>query len=368
MVALAQGTNCGSDARYPVLMSADRHYKLGLVVGKFAPLHLGHQWLIEEAARRCDRLLILSYSNPEFDRCSVTTRRRWLSVCVPGNEAIVFDDSWLRQRCLDRGIGFRPIPPNNAIDEVHQNFLGWLLEEVFLRSPDAFFCSEAYGPACAATLTRVLRSQVHAVVLDADRQRVPVSATQIRDYPHAHQQWMNADVAAAFVYRIALLGGESSGKTTLASALAMHFGTVWVPEYGRELWEQQRGNLSESDLLKIGQEQIRREEASLRVANTYLFCDTSPLTTAGYSLWMFGHVDPQLASLAARAYDAVVLCRPDFPFVQDGTRREELFRSQQHVWYQHQTKTMRCPVLEVTGSVRERVSSVAEWLSTLSLR
>ena len=36
--------------------------------------------------------------------------------------------------------------------------------------------------------------------------------------------------------RVALLGGESSGKTTLAIALAQALGTVWVPEYGRQRW------------------------------------------------------------------------------------------------------------------------------------
>jgi nicotinamide riboside kinase len=42
------------------------------------------------------------------------------------------------------------------------------------------------------------------------------------------------------VRRIALLGGESSGKTTLARALAQSLGTSWVPEYGRQRWEELR--------------------------------------------------------------------------------------------------------------------------------
>ncbi len=145
---------------------------------------------------------------------------------------------------------------------------------------------------------------------------------------------MSPEVAAAFVRRVVLLGGESSGKTTLAAALAAHFQTIWVHEYGRELWEQQHGSMSEADLLKVGYEQIRREDEALSSANGYLFCDTSPLTTAGYGLWMFGRIQPELARLAARQYDATILCKPDFPFVQDGSRREAAFRDQQHAWYQ----------------------------------
>ena len=39
-------------------------HSLGLVVGKFAPLHLGHEWLIEQSASHCEHLLLLSYSKP----------------------------------------------------------------------------------------------------------------------------------------------------------------------------------------------------------------------------------------------------------------------------------------------------------------
>jgi len=165
------------------------------------------------------------------------------------------------------------------------------------------------------------------------------------------------------VERILLLGGESSGKSTLAAALAAHFGTLWVHEYGRELWEQQKGIMSEADLLAIGYEQIRREEAAMTKANRYLFCDTSPLTTAGYSLWLFGHVDPRLWQLATRSYDAAILCQPDFPFVQDGLRRDESFRTQQHAWYLEQIATFDYPVLEVSGSVAQRVATVSTWLT-----
>ena len=43
--------------------------------------------------------------------------------------------------------------------------------------------------------------------------------------------------------RLALLGGESSGKTTLAIALAERLHVAWVPEYGRQRWEQCRRTL-----------------------------------------------------------------------------------------------------------------------------
>jgi HTH-type transcriptional repressor of NAD biosynthesis genes len=348
--------------------NTERRFGSGLVVGKFSPLHLGHEWLIQQAAMQCNRLLIVSYANPEFDRCDAQTRRRWFAVRFPEHETLVIDATWPKQTCARRGIAVRPLPLNDSSDEEQQDFLAWLLKDVLKRIRYAIFCSEPYGPSCASRLTKALGHEVAAVIMDLDRNQFGISATQIRQNPFKQRRWMSPEVAGAFVHRIVFIGGESSGKSTLAAALAAHYKTSWVHEYGRELWEQQNGVMSEEDLLKIGHEQIRREEEALCSANRYLFCDTSPLTTLGYSLWMFGRIDPELANLATRAYAAAVLCKPDFPFVQDGSRREEAFRDQQYAWYQEQIGTMKCPVLEVGGSVSERVSTVTGWLSTLRRR
>jgi HTH-type transcriptional repressor of NAD biosynthesis genes len=342
-------------------------FRLGLVVGKFSPLHLGHEWLINQAAGQCEQLLILTYSVPEFAPCDLATRRRWFTLRFPQHTSVFIDDAWLRQHCLDLRVVPRQIPVDDASDQDQQEFLGWLLREVLQRQPDAFFCSEAYGPGCAHTLSRICGHPVSAVVFDRTESGIPVSATQIRREPHRLRQWIAPEVASDFVHRIVLLGGESSGKSTLAAALAAHYDTVWVHEYGRELWEQQNGIMSESDLLAIAQQQIRREEAASRAANGYLFCDTSPLTTAGYGLWMFGRIDPQLWQLAGRRYHAAILCEPDFPFVQDGSRRDQAFRAEQHAWYLDQIATFECPVLTVGGSLPQRLATVVAWLAVTTL-
>lgn len=135
------------------------------------------------------------------------------------------------------------------------------------------------------------------------------------------------------VKRIALLGGESSGKTTLAAALAKRLDTIWVEEYGRELWVKRDAVLNFEDLLHIGEVQVLREEKALLHANRFLFCDTTPLVTAYYSRSMFGRVAPELEALARRPYHHSFLCAPDFPFVQDGYREDAVFRQAQHDAY-----------------------------------
>jgi nicotinamide riboside kinase len=52
-----------------------------------------------------------------------------------------------------------------------------------------------------------------------------------------------------------------------------------------------------------------------------------------YSYELFGSADPELVALAERTYDRILVCAPDFAFVQDGTRRDEAFRERGHRWY-----------------------------------
>jgi NadR type nicotinamide-nucleotide adenylyltransferase len=169
-------------------------------------------------------------------------------------------------------------------------------------------------------------------------------------------------VYASFVQRVCILGGESSGKSTLAEALASDFHTVHVPEYGRELWEHRNGTLTFEDLLHIGEQQIAAEENALMRANRFLFCDTSPLTTLFYSLHLFGRADPRLEQLADHQYDSVVLCGTDFTFVQDGTRQKASFRDDQHAWYIAELTRRNIPFLLVTGSIEERVAQISHCL------
>ncbi len=156
-----------------------------------------------------------------------------------------------------------------------------------------------------------------------------------------------------------LLGGESSGKSTLAEALAGHFETLHVAEYGRGLWESKHGALTYEDMLHIAETQVAAEEEALLRAKRFLFCDTSPLTTLFYSSHLFQRADPKLAQLARRSYDLVVLCGTDFAFVQDGTRQDITFRERQHTWYVAELARRGIPFLLVSGTIEDRMAQVS---------
>jgi len=333
-------------------------YRIGLIVGKFAPLHNGHVLVIQRAASVCEQVVIISYSSPELPGYGADHREAWLKACFPDATVLVVTSerlaSWLS------GSDAPAVPANDAADSDHREFVAMLCNRVLDRQVDAMFTSEEYGDGFATHLTESFRRMnwsshpVHHVLVDRQRREVPISATELRRNLWRHWEFLPTPVARTLVQRIALLGGESSGKTVLAARLADELDTAWVPEYGRELWEEKGGVLAYEDLVLIAREQVRREEKAVNTARRFLFCDTSPLTTLFYSLDMFGDAEAELQRAAQRQYSVIVLCAPDFPFVQDGTRRGEAFRQQQNLWYETQLADRGVSYVTARGSLDER--------------
>ena len=123
--------------------------------------------------------------------------------------------------------------------------------------------------------------------------------------------------------RVAIVGSASSGKTTLAQALAERYRDVWVPEYLREFVDLRQRVPVEGDPLHIAHTQAAREDLAMARASRFLFCDTTPLMTAVYSRHYFGRIDARLEALVAlRRYDITLVCAPDIPWKPDGLQRE----------------------------------------------
>ncbi|MCC3156873.1 AAA family ATPase [Hymenobacter sp. 15J16-1T3B] len=329
--------------------------RTGLVVGKFAPLHRGHQLLIETAARQVDELHVWVYSEPDPIRMPAPVRAGWLRQ-IYGTD---LGGCRLQVRALTQA-EHPQLPPNAAPDLVHREFVRQLLLELGLCI-DVIFSSEAYGAGFAAHLG------TEHVLVDQPRQQRPVSGTQLRADVYGQSEWLHPVVQAYFrsadyLQRVALLGAESTGKSTLTAALGRHFGTAWVAEYGRTLWEAQGGHLAFDDLLRIAERHRALEDEALPQARHWLLSDTNAVTTLWYSYAYFGRATEALHALAAECrsrYAHTFVCAPDFPFEQDGTRAP----AAQQLLQQH-TQLMLLDVLGIpyqllTGSVADRVAQVA---------
>lgn len=119
--------------------------------------------------------------------------------------------------------------------------------------------------------------------------------------------------------RICLHGPESVGKSTLATELAVHFGAVVVPEYGRSYCEIHGTALTNSDLVNIANTQQAMADAAAEAVTGWLILDTDLLMTAIWSDMMIGARDPWFAAFDDYA-DLYLLLDIDLPWINDGTR------------------------------------------------
>lgn len=172
------------------------------------------------------------------------------------------------------------------------------------------------------------------------------------------------------VRRIAILGAESTGKSTLADALARRHGTLWVPEYLREFVDTEQRVPFEDDQSGIARTQLAREDALARDprVDSFLFCDTTPLMTAVYSRIYWGRVPAALLALeAAHDYALTVVAAPDLPWVPDGLMRDsDEVRQRVHAQLLAVLRERGIGYVMVEGGLEERVARVEALLGNLS--
>lgn len=329
--------------------------KRGLIVGKFSPLHQGHEAIIKFGMSHCDKLTVLSYSNPEFLGCEARIRRRWLKMLFPKVECFVLDRAALEKYPALKGLS---IPANDASDEAHRHFVGDIVEKLMGAPVDVVFTSENYGPGFAEALATRFKHPVEHKAFDTERLKFAVSGTRLRENLFQHRHFLSPIVYSSFIKTAVFLGGESTGKSSLAEAAAKTYQTVFVPEYGRTLWEERKGKLAFDDLLLIAKTHVENERKAILEASKFLFVDTSPLTTMLYSQHLFKLVDPDLDDLSHRHYDYTFLCGDEFPFVQDGTRQDAKFRSWQQKTYVDWLTARGEDFVTLTGDPKTRLAKV----------
>jgi len=277
----------------------------GLVFGKFMPLHRGHQHLIDTALADCDDLTIVLYDSDPLDGSRhvmpIALRLAWLRRLYPEVENILGVDDPEKYNPERDG------PEYAAVYAEQLAFLG-RFDRVFSSEP-------AYEHFAELMKAR-------HVLVDGARATVPTSGTIIRADLYGHRGWIEPVVYSSLIKKVALVGTESTGKSTLARACAAAFDTLWVHEFGRELWEAQDLRGTFADHLKMARRQYQREQAALRHARDFLFCDTTAWTTMHWSLRSYGTADARLVALVDSTMDEYlwILCDNDFGWVQDGTR------------------------------------------------
>lgn len=127
--------------------------------------------------------------------------------------------------------------------------------------------------------------------------------------------------------KIAVIGGECTGKTVLCQALADTLPALWVPEYLREFVDRTaRAPRRDEQALILDAQRAREDEAVARAVAegiAWVACDSAPIATALYSRMYFD--DAGLDELALRhhaSYALTLLADTDLTWEPDGVQRD----------------------------------------------
>lgn len=153
------------------------------------------------------------------------------------------------------------------------------------------------------------------------------------------------------ITKIAVVGPESTGKSTMASYLATHFGTLAIPEYSRYYCEDLNREYTLQDEINMFYGQVALEEALLPLAqNDLVICDTTILTVKVWCDHLFQHTPEKiLKEIQTREYTGYLLMDIDLPWENDPLRdfpdkREHFMR----VW-EEELEALQAQYIKVSG-------------------
>lgn len=124
------------------------------------------------------------------------------------------------------------------------------------------------------------------------------------------------------IKKIAIVGPESTGKSTITQQLAKHYNTLWVPEYARYYCAALTEPCNLQDEINMYHGQVALEASILAIAEKNLiFCDTTFITVKIWSDEVFGET-PQVVmdALPNYTYDLYLLMDIDLPWQEDPLR------------------------------------------------
>ena len=315
----------------------------GLVLGKFYPPHAGHHHVIDTALAECDDVTVAVLAS-DVETIPMELRRAWLAERHPAARVVA-------------GVDNHPIDYRDP--EVYDLHIA-VVRELCPEPIDVVYTSERYGDVLGERMGARHR------LVDLARAVHPVSGTAVRADPVTYWDCREPPVRAWLTRRVAVVGAESSGTTTLARSLASHFRTAFVPELGREVSEQRMregrfGNWDDADFEAIAAGQQAAEDRAARTSGPVLICDTDALATCIWQERYMGRSTPAVEAIAAsRHYALYILTDCDVPFEQDGLRDGEHLREWMTRRFRDRLAERPEPVLEVSGPHADRMAAAVE--------
>lgn len=235
-------------------------HKQGFLLGKFFPYHVGHKMLIISALEHCEQLTVLVCSLPME---SIDGSFRYNAVKedfkdYPNVTVKYYSDIIPQEPSEDVFFWKKWIPVINSM----------------CPNIDIVFASEDY----AKNIAENLGSNVAYKIIDKYRENVNISGTEVRKNPMSNYNYIAPTMRWYFNKKIAIMGCESAGKSTMTEKLANFYRTSFAPEYGRTHCET-HPILNESDFIEIVEKQNILIGEANKNAYKLMFTDTEAITT-----------------------------------------------------------------------------------------
>lgn len=351
-------------ALHKVLQIVEQQDKrIGVIFGKFYPVHTGHINMIYEAFSKVDELHVVVCTDTERDlklfqeskmkrMPTNQDRLRWMQQIFKYQKDQIFI-----HHLVEDGI---PSYPNG--------WEGWssAVKNLLVSknvNPSIVFSSEVQDKE---PYEKYLGLEV--VLVDPQREFFNVSATKIRTNPFHYWKFIPKEVRPFFAKTIAILGGESSGKSVLVNKLATVFNTTSAWEYGREFVFEQLGGdeqaMQYSDYPQMALGHQKYVDYAVRHAHKVAFIDTDYITTQAFCIQYEGKPHPFLDSMIKEyPFDVTILLNNNTRWVNDGLR--SLGSERQRQRFQQLLKKLldkyNVPYIEITSpSYLERYNQAKE--------
>ncbi len=168
------------------------------------------------------------------------------------------------------------------------------------------------------------------------------------------------------IKKIALVGPESTGKSSMSAFLANHYQTTWVPEFARGYCEKLTAAPTWQDEINMFYGQLALENELLPRANKILICDTTFITVKIWSDYTFGKTPQEvLDELPKHPYDLYLLLDIDLPWEEDPLRDFPHMREHfMDVWYK-ELEELKASYVLISGAGPERYDNAVNAIDAL---
>jgi len=285
--------------------------KVSFLLGKFYPLHIGHLSLIDFASSISEKLIVLVDNHNSYE-ISLEDRVKMIKESFPNIEVRGIQESTFQE-------------PSESPDfwVYWKNIINTYIPE----EKEAIIGSMNYVNSLADLLN------IKSIVVDIEREGIDFSATRFRN--NKKEEWNSLAPAAKALLskKIAIMGAESSGKSTLIKRLAKEFNTNYVPEYGRTFAENLKRDFKEQDFVQIAKLHEKHAHSLSKYSNYLFFYDTEAITTLCWEDFLINKQSQEIESIIKNQnLDLYIIVPVQDTWINDGVRyqvekeQRELFR------------------------------------------